>query len=139
MFDNYIFFTDLMSNANNIIPDYDDSDDEQKPVVNQGANKKDLGGNLSGWNELFLKEDLKRAIRECGFEHPSDVQTNTIPYALQGQDILCQAKSGMGKTAVFVISILNQMVPVDVNGEQQFEPHSCIVTCHTRELGASDL
>ena len=45
-----------MSKANNNaeIPDYD-SDDDQKPAVNQGANKKDLGGNLSGWNELFLK------------------------------------------------------------------------------------
>ena len=37
----------------------------------------------------------------------------------------------MGKTAVFVISILNQMVPGKNN---EYEPHSCIVTCHTREL-----
>ena len=36
----------------------------------------------------------------------------------------------MGKTAVFVISILNQLVAE--NGE--YEKHSCIVTCHTREL-----
>jgi superfamily II DNA/RNA helicase len=57
-----------------------------------------------------LKDDLKRGIRECGFEHPSEVQVNAIPHALQGHDILCQAKSGMGKTAVFVIAILNQMI-----------------------------
>jgi ATP-dependent RNA helicase UAP56/SUB2 len=50
--------------------------------------------------------------------------------ALQGHDILCQAKSGMGKTAVFVISILNQIVP---DGEN-YEPHQAIITCHTREL-----
>lgn len=37
----------------------------------------------------------------------------------------------MGKTAVFVISILNQVVP----GENDaYEPHQAIVTCHTREL-----
>lgn len=102
--------------------------------MGQAGNKKDIVGNLSGWNELFLKDELKRAIRECGFEHPSEVQVNTIPYALQGQDVLCQAKSGMGKTAVFVISILNQLAPVDVNGKMQYEPHCCIVTCHTREL-----
>jgi ATP-dependent RNA helicase UAP56/SUB2 len=52
-----------------------------------------------------------RAIRECGFEHPSEVQNSAIPHVLQGQDLLCQAKSGMGKTAVFVIGILNQMTP----------------------------
>jgi ATP-dependent RNA helicase UAP56/SUB2 len=110
----------------NVLPDYDSSDDE-KPRVNE---KKDTGANLTGWNELFLKDELKRAIRECGFEHPSEVQVNTIPQALQGQDILCQAKSGMGKTAVFVISILNQIA---TEGEN-YEPHQCIVTCHTREL-----
>jgi ATP-dependent RNA helicase UAP56/SUB2 len=48
--------------------------------------------------------------------------------ALQGQDILCQAKSGMGKTAVFVISILNQIAP---NGDN-YDPHQAIITCHTR-------
>ena len=110
----------------NVLPDYDSSDDE-KPRVNE---KKDTGANLTGWNELFLKDELKRAIRECGFEHPSEVQVNTIPQALQGQDILCQAKSGMGKTAVFVISILNQIA---LEGDN-YEPHQCIVTCHTREL-----
>lgn len=92
------------------IPDYDDhSSDEEKIKPNKGPSKGEFGANLTGWNELFLKDDLKRGIRECGFEHPSEVQTNAIPAALQGQDILCQAKSGMGKTAVFVISILNQL------------------------------
>ena len=110
----------------NVMPDYDSSD-EEKPRQNE---KKDTGANLTGWNELFLKDELKRAIRECGFEHPSEVQVNTIPQALQGQDILCQAKSGMGKTAVFVISILNQIAPEGEN----YEPNQCIVTCHTREL-----
>lgn len=42
-------------------------------------------------------------------------------------DVICQAKSGMGKTAVFVISTLQQLDPVD--GEV-----SVIVLCHTREL-----
>jgi superfamily II DNA/RNA helicase len=79
-----------------------------------------------------LKDELKRSIRECGFEHPSEVQVSTIPYALQGQDVLCQAKSGMGKTAVFVISILNQLV-IDEE-TKDYEPQCCLVTCHTREL-----
>jgi ATP-dependent RNA helicase UAP56/SUB2 len=110
-----------------IIPEYDSSDDEKPKEAQQ---KKDQGANLTGWNELFLKDELKRAIRECGFEHPSEVQIEGIPLALQGHDILCQAKSGMGKTAVFVISILNQIVPND----DHYDPHQAIITCHTREL-----
>merc|ERR1711979_173142 len=44
-----------------------------------------------------------------------------------GMDVLCQAKSGMGKTAVFVLATLQQMEPVD--GQV-----STIILCHTREL-----
>lgn len=99
--------------------------------MSKGPGKGEFGANLTGWNELFLKDELKRGIRECGFEHPSEVQVNAIPHALHGLDILCQAKSGMGKTAVFVISILNQM---NVGENSQYEPHQAIITCHTREL-----
>lgn len=44
-----------------------------------------------------------------------------------GVDVLCQAKSGMGKTAVFVLTILHQL-PNDP------KPISALILCHTREL-----
>ncbi|CAM9162721.1 unnamed protein product, partial [Hapterophycus canaliculatus] len=47
--------------------------------------------------------------------------------AILGVDIVCQAKSGMGKTAVFVLATLHQLNPQP--GEV-----SCLVLCHTREL-----
>ena len=50
-----------------------------------------------------------------------------IPQAILGTDVLCQAKSGLGKTAVFVLTTLQQVEPV--NGET-----SVLVMCHTREL-----
>lgn len=43
---------------------------------------------------------------------------------------MCQARSGMGKTAVFIIGVLNQLVIKN----DDFVPFSCIVLCHTREL-----
>jgi len=57
----------------------------------------------------------------------STVQQNAIPQAMLGSDILCQAKSGLGKTAVFVLTTLQQADPVA--GET-----SVLVMCHTREL-----
>ncbi|KAK2196239.1 bifunctional P-loop containing nucleoside triphosphate hydrolase/RNA helicase [Babesia duncani] len=63
----------------------------------------------SGFRDFFLKPEILRAIGDAGFEHPSEVQHETIPHAITGVDILCQAKSGMGKTAVFVLSILQQL------------------------------
>ena len=57
----------------------------------------------------------------------SAVQHECIPHAILGMDVLCQAKSGMGKTAVFVLSVLQQL-----DGKQG--EVSAIVMCHTREL-----
>ena len=55
------------------------------------------------------------------------VQGRAIPQAILGTDVLCQAKSGLGKTAVFVLTTLQQLDPV---------PGECsvLVMCHTREL-----
>jgi ATP-dependent RNA helicase UAP56/SUB2 len=55
------------------------------------------------------------------------VQQRTIPQAILGSDVICQAKSGLGKTAVFVLTTLQQVEPVA--GEC-----SVLVMCHTREL-----
>jgi ATP-dependent RNA helicase UAP56/SUB2 len=81
----------------------------------------------TSFKDYILKAELHRAIAENGFEHPSQVQQECLPKALMGQDILGQAKSGMGKTAVFVLSILNQL------GKEP-DPLSALVICHTREL-----
>ncbi|KAF8817699.1 hypothetical protein IE077_000021, partial [Cardiosporidium cionae] len=72
----------------------------------------------SGFRDFFLKPELVRAIGDAGFEHPSEVQHETIPHAITGVDILCQAKSGMGKTAVFVLSILQQLNITDTASEE---------------------
>ena len=81
----------------------------------------------TGFKDFLLKPELVRAIVDCGFEHPSEVQHECIPQAILGEDVICQAKSGMGKTAVFVLAVLQQLEPKE--GELQ-----ALVMCHTREL-----
>lgn len=46
---------------------------------------------------------------DLALQHPSEVQHECIPQAILGTDVICQAKSGMGKTAVFVLSVLQQL------------------------------
>jgi superfamily II DNA/RNA helicase len=75
----------------------------------------------------MLRPELMHAIQECGFEHPSEVQHECIPQAILGMDIICQAKSGMGKTAIFVLASLQQLEPYNGNV-------SILVLAHTREL-----
>lgn len=81
----------------------------------------------STFKDFLLKEELMRAINEAGFEKPSEVQQDGIFYILYGEDLLCQAKSGTGKTAVFVLGILQ-------NIKLGAEPFQCLVMCNTREL-----
>ena len=86
-----------------------------------------VGIHASTFKDFLLKPELLRAVVDCGFEHPSEVQQECIPQAVLGMDVICQAKSGMGKTAVFVLATLHQLEPVD--GEV-----AVLVMCHTREL-----
>eukprot|EP01108_Squamamoeba_japonica_P002327 TRINITY_DN2089_c0_g4_i1.p2 TRINITY_DN2089_c0_g4~~TRINITY_DN2089_c0_g4_i1.p2 ORF type:complete len:430 (-),score=232.03 TRINITY_DN2089_c0_g4_i1:70-1314(-) len=90
-----------------------------------------VGVHSSGFRELLLRPELLRAIVDCGFEHPSEVQHECIPEAILGNDVLCQAKSGMGKTAVFVLSVLQQL---DIKAGAEYSGVQTLVLCHTREL-----
>ncbi|KAJ4911890.1 DEAD-box ATP-dependent RNA helicase 56 [Raphanus sativus] len=107
-------------------------EDEKAPdsatKVNGDAVKKGyVGIHSSGFRDFLLKPELLRAIVDSGFEHPSEVQHECIPQAILGMDVICQAKSGMGKTAVFVLSTLQQIEPTP--GQV-----SALILCHTREL-----
>jgi len=113
--------------------DYDDEEaaEEEATETAEGGEKKNTGAYVSihssGFRDFLLKPELMQAIVDCGFEHPSAVQAECIPQAIQRTDVICQAKSGMGKTAVFVLSTLQQLEPVE--GELHI-----LVMCHTREL-----
>lgn len=86
-----------------------------------------MGIHSSGFKDFLLKPELLRAIQDCGFDYPSGVQHECIPQAILGMNILCQAKSGMGKTAVFTLSVLQQLEPVEGQA-------SAIILSHAREL-----
>ncbi|KAL1605457.1 Suppressor of the cold-sensitive snRNP biogenesis mutant brr1-1 [Paraconiothyrium brasiliense] len=88
-----------------------------------------VGIHSTGFRDFLLKDELIRAITDCGFEHPSEVQQTTIPQAILGNDVLCQAKSGLGKTAVFVLATLQQL-----DEKPEAGVATVLVMCHTREL-----
>lgn len=61
------------------------------------------------FEDYFLKRDLLMGIFEAGFEKPSPIQEEAIPVALTNRDILARAKNGTGKTAAFVIPVLEKV------------------------------
>jgi ATP-dependent RNA helicase UAP56/SUB2 len=120
------------SNVEEDLPDFDDDEaaKESKEESKENGDAKKGGYaaiHASGFRDFLLKPELLRAIVDCGFEHPSEVQHECIPQAILGTDILCQAKSGMGKTAVFVLACLQQIDATE-------KTVRVLVICHTREL-----
>jgi ATP-dependent RNA helicase DeaD len=79
-----------------------------------------------GFDDMHLKNGLLDMIRAKGFSEPTPIQVQTIPLALDGHDVMGQARTGTGKTAAFGIPILNCLVPA---GGMQ-----ALVICPTREL-----
>ena len=63
--------------------------------------------------DLGLKESITKAMDERGFKHPTKIQAAMIPLALEGGDILGQAKTGTGKTAAFALPLIEMIEPGD--------------------------
>ena len=60
------------------------------------------------FEDYYLKRELLMGIFEAGFERPSPIQEEAIPQILAGRDVLARAKNGTGKTAAFVIPVLEK-------------------------------
>ncbi len=63
------------------------------------------------FNELNISKILLDRIEEQGFQELTDIQKETIPLILQGNDVVGQAETGSGKTLAFCIPILENIVP----------------------------
>src|SRR5438045_9262059 len=57
-----------------------------------------------------LHADLLRGIKELGFTRPTPIQVDAIPPAIAGRDVLACAMTGSGKTAAFLLPILQRLV-----------------------------
>lgn len=60
------------------------------------------------WNNLNLSPELLAQIDKVGYKTPSEVQSKTIPLALEGRDVLVSSQTGSGKTASFVIPTIER-------------------------------
>jgi ATP-dependent RNA helicase RhlE len=85
------------------------------------------------FTSLHLHRDLLRGIKELGFHRPTPIQSDAIPPALAGRDLLACAQTGSGKTAAFLLPILHQLL------EKKRGVTRALVLTPTRELAAQIL
>ncbi len=80
--------------------------------------------------ELLLDQRLLKSVDKMGFEKPTPVQQQAIPLALEGRDLLVSAATGSGKTAAFLLPILQGMI----KNPPPKEGTRALVIVPTREL-----
>jgi len=85
------------------------------------------------WEELGLSPSILWAIHQLGFKHPTPIQAQVIPAALQGQDIIGLAETGSGKTAAFAIPIASRLTHRRETSGRSHAP-SGLILCPTREI-----
>jgi ATP-dependent RNA helicase RhlB len=86
------------------------------------------------FESLEVAESLKRGIAELGYTRCTPIQAQTLPVALAGGDVAGQAQTGTGKTAAFLIALLNRLVNSPGAANKPLNAPRAIVIAPTREL-----
>jgi ATP-dependent RNA helicase RhlE len=85
------------------------------------------------FNDFKLHPSLLKGIKELGFVRPTPIQADSIPPAMEGRDVLACAQTGSGKTAAFLLPILNRLI------DKPRGTTRALVLAPTRELAAQIL
>lgn len=82
------------------------------------------------FRDLGLSENILTAIEELGYKEPTPIQTGTIPHILAGKDVLGVAQTGTGKTASFILPLLEKLSKTRARARMP----RCLILEPTREL-----
>lgn len=96
--------------------------------TNDGSNLYVDQGSLMSFSKFNFHDSIANSISAYGFTHPTPIQKETIPKILNGQDLFGLAQTGTGKTAAFVLPIIQRLL----TGERN-KPRALIIA-PTREL-----
>lgn len=117
---------------------YSDSEMTEEETIEEIKKKKrffekndiNMQEHVLSFSQLNLSRPILKALESIGFDKPTTIQSKAIPIALLGKDIVGSAVTGSGKTAAFVIPVLERLL---------YRPKKIAVTrvlilCPTREL-----
>ena len=95
----------------------------------------ELSPGVPDFTQLGLSQVILRAVQEQGYTHPTPIQSQAIPHVLAGKDVMGAAQTGTGKTAAFVLPILEKISPLaNTSSSPARHPIRALVLTPTREL-----
>lgn len=105
----------------------DDLEDLEQ-IANAPVKKNNVIDSSATFEQLGLHAQLCETCEKLGYKHPTKIQRDSIPVAIQGKDIIGIAETGSGKTASFVLPVLHNLL----SSEAKPSPCSALVLTPTR-------
>ena len=88
----------------------------------------------AGFETLNLHPQLKQAIDALGFTSMTPIQEKVLKFTLAGHDAIGRAQTGTGKTAAFLVSVINDLLTNPVQGQRYRGEPRALILAPTREL-----
>ncbi|OWR54619.1 putative ATP-dependent RNA helicase DDX54 [Danaus plexippus plexippus] len=95
--------------AGSELPGFEIPDVEDKSKNNSASQKKQKKGS-GGFQSMGFNFPILKGITKRGYKQPTPIQRKTIPIALDNKDVVAMARTGSGKTACFVLPILEKLM-----------------------------
>lgn len=86
------------------------------------------------FDSFDLQQPLRDAINKLGFKYCTPIQAQSLVHTLQGHDVTGKAQTGTGKTAAFLITIINDLLSNPVQEERYIGEPRALIIAPTREL-----
>ncbi|ORY69793.1 ATP-dependent RNA helicase dbp9 [Pseudomassariella vexata] len=108
-------------------------DENNEPVLAETPSTGETAGAATTFRDLGLEDPrLLQAVASQGFEKPTLVQSKAIPLVLDGHDVLAKAKTGSGKTAAYVLPLLQAILRRKKTSSESYI--AALIVVPTREL-----
>ncbi|KAL0882577.1 hypothetical protein ABMA27_001030 [Loxostege sticticalis] len=111
-------------------------DENEKEAETQSSKKKKKGS--GGFQSMGFGFPVLKGITKRGYKQPTPIQRKTIPLALDGKDVVAMARTGSGKTACFVLPILEKLTN-PTNKPLPGKNFRALILSPTRELALQTL
>jgi len=116
----------------------EDSSDAQGTGESPKRKKKSSSG--GGFESLGLSDVVFQGVKKIGFRIPTPVQRKALPICLSGKDAVVMARTGSGKTAAFVLAVLERLLGCEQNvGSHSSSSIRALILSPTRELALQTL
>lgn len=86
------------------------------------------------FHDLDLPDEVMHSIADLGFEYCSPIQAQSLPYALNSQDVVGKAQTGTGKTAAFLLAIIDDLIKHPLSQTRYAGEARALILAPTREL-----